>query len=128
MSSRDEAYPAIPEPLAEVRALAKSVRVIKAVVELLVGVRGSRTLQAVTRADALAALRVPLPIPGFSRTSLPPARDNKRGLVFVTDGTHSLAFSDGFDWKYINDGAVVNDSTVADGDGNTAAGDSSGGQ
>lgn len=130
MSDRLEKFPAIPDPQAEIRALTKTVRALKAVVEMLTGVRSTAGLRAVTTNEAIAATILPFKVPGYERSSLPPAAENKRGLVFVVDGAGALrvGYSDGFNWRYLQDGGTIADSGLRDGGGDQSGADNSGGQ
>ena len=67
-----------------------------------------RLLRAFER--ALEAPRAaPLRLAAFAVAAVPPAAAWPRGLVFVPDeaGGPTLAFSDGTDWRRVQDGAVI---------------------
>ena len=52
---------------------------------------------------------LPQRVPKFAKANLPPAADNTGGIVYVSDeaGGSTLAFSDGTDWRRVQDRAIV---------------------
>lgn len=65
-------------------------------------------LRALERAIARPRA-APLQLAAFAVGAAPPAADWPHGLIFVPDetGGPTLAFSDGADWRRVQDGAVI---------------------
>lgn len=100
MSDNVPRYPAIREPRPMLDSLTLSVRDLKQVVEMLVGVRDTRKgVRAVTDEDVAIALKMPVPLPKFVFQALPPAREWEGCQVYCTDiAAPKILHSDGFKW------------------------------